>query len=69
MGYGDIVPSSELSRGFTTLYSVVGTLTFGASVSGFIGSVSEYRLIQKNETILASTVRYVVTCSSIVRGL
>lgn len=56
VGYGDVLPDNEWARGFACIYAVVGTLLFGSAVSGFVGSVSEFRLLAKNEKALSNSV-------------
>jgi potassium channel subfamily K len=56
VGYGDIVPTNMYARIFGCFYAVGGTLTFGSAVSGFIGALSEYRMLAKNEETLNNSV-------------
>eukprot|EP00605_Chrysophyceae_sp_TOSAG23-4_P000823 GSChrysophyteH1.ASY1.ANO1.913.1 assembled CDS len=56
VGYGDVVPTNKWSKAFGCVYAVVGTVTFGSAVSGFVGSVSEFRLLAKNEKALSNSV-------------
>jgi len=56
VGYGDVVPTNQYARIFGCFFAVGGTLTFGSAVSGFIGALSEYRMLAKNEETLNNSV-------------
>jgi hypothetical protein len=52
VGYGDIVPSNDVSRAFTCLFSVFGTIGFGRAVSDFIDALTDQRLHEKHHRLL-----------------
>ena len=56
VGYGDIVPTNDVSRAFTGFYAVFGTMAFGRAVSLFIGTLGEQRDRKKHEKLLSASV-------------
>jgi hypothetical protein len=55
VGYGDIVPTNDLSRAFTGCYAIFGTVAFGRAVSVFIGTLGEQRDRKKHEKLLTAS--------------
>ena len=55
VGYGDVVPTNDVSRAFTGCYAIFGTVAFGRAVSLFIGTLSEQRERKKHEKLLSAS--------------
>lgn len=55
VGYGDIVPTNDISRAFTGFYAIFGTVAFGRAVSLFISTLGEQRDRRKHQKLLSAS--------------
>ncbi len=55
VGYGDIVPTNDMSRLFTGFYAVFGTIAFARSVGYFIETLGAQRDLIKHEKLLSAS--------------
>lgn len=54
VGYGDIAPTNDFSRGFTIFYALIGTTLTASALSTFTGAISALQRGQLEEEVLST---------------
>jgi potassium channel subfamily K, other eukaryote len=55
VGYGDIAPTNDMSRGFTIVYALVGTTLTAGALSSFTGALSALCKAKVEEEVMNAT--------------